>query len=84
MSKEVTVDELRAQLDAILDAVEKGESVSIRRHGKNIAAIQPAVARGTPYPFRDFDFGTRPARLQTDVVSLIREDRDADAQKHRS
>jgi prevent-host-death family protein len=76
MSREVTVDELRDQLDDILDAVERGESVSIRRNGRNIAALQPAPGRlGVRYPFRDFDFGSRPKGLKTDVVDLIREDR---------
>jgi len=78
MSRAVTVDELRSRLDELLDVVEHGESVSIQRDGRRIAALEPAnVQGGNRYPFRDIDFGSRPRALKTDVVELLREDRDS-------
>lgn len=71
MSKEVTVDELREKLDAIIAEVEAGESVTIVRE----------KTAGEPYPFRGFDPGPRPQNLRSDPTDLIREDRDAELRK---
>jgi antitoxin (DNA-binding transcriptional repressor) of toxin-antitoxin stability system len=77
MSKQVTVEELREQLDELLADVESGESVTITRNGKRIGTIGPTIVqRGTPFPFRNFDFGTRPKNLKTDPADLIIEERE--------
>ena len=48
-----------------------------------IVTAGPTVAqRGTPFPFRDFDPGPRPKNLTSDVVELIREDRDSELNKY--
>lgn len=77
MSKEVTVEELREHLEEIIAEVEAGEDVTIVRDGVRILNMQPTVVnRGVPYPFRDFDFGPRPAGLKMDPAELIIEERE--------
>lgn len=39
--KHVTVTEAKAKFSELLTAVERGETVSITRHGKVIACLQP-------------------------------------------
>jgi antitoxin (DNA-binding transcriptional repressor) of toxin-antitoxin stability system len=83
MRKEVTVEELREKLDEVLAEVENGEAVTIVRDGKSIGILGPTVAqRGTRFPFRDFDPGPRPKNLTSDVVALLREDRDSEFKKY--
>lgn len=76
MSKQVTVEELRENLDELLAEVEGGESVAILRNGRRIGMIGPTVVqRGTPFPFRDFDPGP-PLKLPVDPVALLIEERE--------
>lgn len=76
--RDVTVEELRDHLDAILDAVEHGESISIQRDGRNIAALRPPAElhHGSPYPFRDLEITPLEKALPVDPVRLLVEDRD--------
>ena len=77
MSKQVTVEELRENLDDLLAEVEGGESVTILRDGRRIGMIGPTVVqRGTRFPFRDFDPGPRPKNLTVDPVALLIEERE--------
>ncbi len=73
MSKQVTVKELRENLEALLAEVESGETLTVVREGKELVSMQPAKPR---YPFRGFDFGPRPKNLRTDAAALIIEERD--------
>jgi antitoxin (DNA-binding transcriptional repressor) of toxin-antitoxin stability system len=79
MSKELTVEELREKPDALIDAIDKGETVTITRDGKQIATTNPVLRtgyRGMPYPFRDFDWGPRPKMLDIDPAEIIIEERE--------
>ncbi|HEY0371102.1 MAG TPA: hypothetical protein VGD79_03835 [Thermoanaerobaculia bacterium] len=78
MSKELTVEELRERPDALIDAIEQGEPVTITREGTPLGTYSPANLsyRGVPYPFRDFDFGPRPRTLDTDPAEIIIEERE--------
>lgn len=81
MSKEVTVDELRANLDELLSEATAGESIVIVREGQAIARLQPTVTiiqRGTPYPFRNLKISPLKKPLGRDPVEMLREDRDHD------
>ena len=78
MSREVTVEELRENLEQIIAEVEAGESVTIvKERGRSGIAQE-----GKMYPFRDFDPGPRPKNLRSDPVDLLREDRDDEIRKH--
>lgn len=78
MTKQVTVEELRSELDSILGEVEEGTPVDVVRDGRTVATIKPTiriVQHGTPYPFRDFDPGPLPKNRDFDAVQwLIDED----------
>jgi hypothetical protein len=77
MSKEVTVEELREKLDELLAAVESGESVTITKDGQSIAEFTKTDGTGgVPYPFRDFDFGSRPKNLKIDGAEVIIAERE--------
>ena len=41
--KTVAVHELEAQLNELLEEVERGESVTITRHGRAVATLAPVV-----------------------------------------
>lgn len=83
MSKEVTIEELIANIAVHLDEVKNGETLTIVQDGKRIATMTPHVEqRGVKYPFRDLKFGPRPKNLRTDPTDLIREDRDHEEKKH--
>ena len=43
--REIQASEAKARLPSLLDAVERGETVIITRHGKPIARIVPEVDR---------------------------------------
>jgi prevent-host-death family protein len=43
--REVQASEAKAHLPSLLDAVERGETIVITRHGKPIARIVPEAAR---------------------------------------
>jgi prevent-host-death family protein len=82
MSRKVTVEELREKLEEIIAEVKAGETVTIVEEGRTIASVAPVSSyRGVAYPFRDFDFGSRPANLTVDVTDIIREDRDSESEK---
>jgi antitoxin (DNA-binding transcriptional repressor) of toxin-antitoxin stability system len=79
MSKELTVEELRERPDALIEAIDEGQTVKITREGKEIATTNPVLRpgyRGTPYPFRGFDFGPRPAELDIDPAQIIIDERE--------
>lgn len=63
---EVGLRELRANLAAIMDAVDAGTTVTITRHGKPRATIQPAAESPLERGIREGwlsvgpDFGKRP------------------------
>lgn len=79
MSKQVTVEELAANLREHIAEVRRGETLEITEDGRTIASIDPPMViaqRGVPYPFRDFDFGTRPKNLKTGADDLIIEERE--------
>jgi prevent-host-death family protein len=81
VSKEVTVDELRANLDELLSEADAGESIVIVREGRAIATLHPTVTivqRGVRYPFRDLKIRPLDKPLRIDVVAMLREDRDHD------
>ena len=42
--REVPASEAKAQLSALLDAVEQGETVAIKRHGRRVARLVPEEA----------------------------------------
>lgn len=77
MSKEMTVEELREKPDALIEAIDQGETVTIVRDGRTIGTYRPwIVQRGVPYPFRDFDWGPRPKNLNIDPAEIIIEERE--------
>jgi len=77
MSKQVTVEELREKLDELLAEVESGETVTIVKNGHPIAQfVGTAGTGGVRYPFRNFDFGSRPKNLKSDPAALIIEERE--------
>lgn len=44
-TQEVGVFEAKTHLSKLLDAVERGETITITRHGKRVATLQPVVER---------------------------------------
>jgi prevent-host-death family protein len=52
--RDVSVRELQREIKAILDRVEKGESVEITRRGHPVARLIPAK-RAKPMPWPDLD-----------------------------
>lgn len=83
MSKEITVEELIANITQHLDDVKNGETLTVvDQDGNQVATITPhETQQRTKYPFRDLDFGP-PVNLPFDVTDLIREDRDYERKKH--
>lgn len=69
MSKQVTVKELRENLDELLAEVEAGETLTVVKEGLTF------VQRGVRFPFRDFDPGP-PLDLPVDSVALLIEERE--------
>ena len=77
MTKQVTVEELRARLDEVLAEVENGESVTITREGRSIGTLGPTIVqRGRRYPFRDLELSGGSTQLADEAVRLLIEDRD--------
>ena len=70
MSKQVTVKELRENLDELLAEVEAGETLTVVKEGLTI------VQRGVRFPFRGFDPGPRPKNLTVDPVEMLIEERE--------
>lgn len=83
MTKQVTVEELSANLATHLAAVERGETVDVIRDGKTIANLTPSepvtIIRHDPaLRLQDFEPGPRPKRLDFDSVELLVEERERD------
>jgi len=77
MSKQVTVEELREKLDEVLAEVEAGQSVTIVKDGQAVAQFaRTGGTSGVEYPFRNFDFGSRPKNLKTDGAEIIIAERE--------
>lgn len=78
MSRELTLEDLRKRPDELIAAIDKGEAITITRNGSSVATLNPVARgyRGTPYPFRNFDFGPRPKILDLDPADLILEERE--------
>ena len=77
MSKQVTVKELRENLDELLAEVEAGETLTVVKDGQPIAEFAGTSGTGgVRHPFRDFDFGSRPKNLKTDAAEIIIAERE--------
>ena len=77
MSKELTVEELREKPDALIEAIDKGETVTITRDGRTLATARPfIVQRGVPYPFRDLKITPLEKPLGVDSVEVLIEERE--------
>lgn len=84
MSREITVEELIANIAAHLDEVKNGETLTIVQDGKQIATMTPHVVQaGVKYPFRDLYISPLKKPISVDPTDLIREDRDSEDEKHR-
>ena len=73
MSKQVTVKELRENLDELLAEVESGETLTVVKDRTNGLRL---VQRGVRFPFRGFDPGPRPKNLTVDPVEMLIEERE--------
>lgn len=83
MSKEVTVEELIANIADYVAEMKNGETLIVMEGGRQVATVTPAVGKpGMRYPFRDLKFSPRPKNLRSNSTDLIREDRDAEIKKH--
>ncbi|HEX8252918.1 MAG TPA: type II toxin-antitoxin system prevent-host-death family antitoxin [Thermoanaerobaculia bacterium] len=78
MSREVTVEELRANLEEIIAEVEAGESVTIVKEPGQLSLSQ----KGKRFPFRDLVLPPLGKPVTIDAVDLIRQDRDDEIRKH--
>jgi len=82
MSKELTVEELRENPDALITALDAHESVTIIRDGKEIGVAWPPgpriVQKGTPYPFRNVQRTPLGKPLDFDPVEELIKDRERD------
>jgi hypothetical protein len=73
MSKQVTVKELRENLDELLAEVESGETLTVVKD--RIDGLR-LIQRGVRFPFRGFDPGPRPKNLTVDPVEMLIEERE--------
>jgi prevent-host-death family protein len=75
----IAVRELHHQLKAVLDQVERGETVEIRRRNRPVARLVPPAGRGRPEPWPDLlgrvraIYGNR--RVSEATSSVISRDR---------
>ena len=77
--KEVTVEELRERPEALIEALDDGEPVSITRDGKPIATanpVSPGGYRGQRYPFRDLKISPLSKPLEFDPIDGLIEERE--------
>jgi antitoxin (DNA-binding transcriptional repressor) of toxin-antitoxin stability system len=77
--KEVTVEELRGNLDELLSEAQAGELIMIVREGQAIATLRPTVTiiqRGTPYPFRNLKISPLKKPLGIDPIEGLIEERE--------
>lgn len=82
MSKEVTVEELIANIAQHVADVKNGETLKVVEAGETVFTITPRVIqRGMRYPFRDLKISPGPEKLSIDSTTLIREDRDSEFKK---
>jgi antitoxin (DNA-binding transcriptional repressor) of toxin-antitoxin stability system len=77
MSKQVTVEELRENLEELIAEVESGETITIvpDHESREIVGLT-MVQRGVRFPFRGFDPGPRPKNLTVDSVAMLIEERE--------
>ena len=78
MSREVTVEELRENLEEIIAEVETGESVTIVKEPGQLTISQ----KGRRFPWRDIVITPLKKPITIDAVDLIRQDRDDEIRKH--
>lgn len=80
MSKELTVEELRERPDALIEAIDEGEPVTITRDGKEIATTSPVRRgggyKGVRYPFRDLEITPLKKPLGIDPIEGLLEERE--------
>lgn len=77
MSKELSVEALRERPDELIDAIEKGEPVTLTREGRTIGTYSPSPAqRGVKYPFRDIYISPLEKPLDIDPAQIIIDERD--------
>ena len=77
--RSLSVAQAKAQLSALLDAVEHGEDVEITRRGVPVARlVRPNVAREPAFDLAEFMATTRvqPLHQGADATVLIRDLRD--------
>ena len=76
MNKELTVEELRHKADALIDAIEHGETVTIVRNGQPIGSYSPwPVTQGVAYPLRNLQIAPLMTPLGIDPVDALVGDR---------
>lgn len=77
MSKQVTVEELRENLDELLAEVKSGESVEITDAGATICTMRPTIVqRGVRFPFRNLNISPLEKPLGVDAVAALIEERE--------
>ncbi|HVR40101.1 MAG TPA: hypothetical protein VMU84_13470 [Thermoanaerobaculia bacterium] len=80
MSKQVTVEELVANIEQHLDDVKNGEAIDVVESGRTIVEMKPPLS-GVRWPdpsrrLQDVDPGPRPKKLVTDPAQLIIDERE--------
>ncbi len=71
----VSVAEAKAKLSALLDAAEAGEEITITRHGRPVAKLEPVVAPKLPWQSLA-DLRAQMPPWSKPSVEIIREMRD--------
>lgn len=74
MSRQVTVNELRENLEELLAEVESGETLTVVKDDRAATGLR-FVQRGIRFPFRGFDPGS-PPKLPVDAVAALIEERE--------
>lgn len=77
MSKELTVEEVREKPEELIAALERGESVTITKAGKEIGTAAPTILqKGMRFPFRDLKISPLSKPLGVDPVQELIDERD--------
>jgi antitoxin (DNA-binding transcriptional repressor) of toxin-antitoxin stability system len=77
MIRELTLEKLRERPGELIEAIEKGEAVTITRDGKQIASLGPTIVRRTdPRPLRDIQITPLSKPLDFSVVAELIAERD--------
>ncbi|HVR40099.1 MAG TPA: hypothetical protein VMU84_13460 [Thermoanaerobaculia bacterium] len=83
MSKQVTVEELAANLDAHLDDVKRGETIVVVDGDNEIASIEPPKRKGLKIirhdpalQLQDFKPGAPPKRMEAQGADWLIEERE--------